>query len=99
MAPKKSQKGQTSKSEAVALFEAYQTAEGKLEAAEKAKDAAFEARTATVKAIYDKLGAGPFEWNGKTVKIFKRDSKDENDQVIGTSWFFRSIGEEVQKIG
>lgn len=80
------------------LFQAYQAAEDKLNEAERVREECFDARSATVKAIHAAMGAGPFQWNGKTMKITKRDTKDENDNVVGTSWFFRSIGDEVQKI-
>lgn len=62
-----------------ALFEKYDVANAELVEHEQHVDAAKQARSEAVKEIYEKVGKGPFNWNGQTLTIAQR----------GDSYFFR----------
>ena len=83
----------------VALFTTYQGADNKVEAARLALESAMAERSTAVKAIKDSCGDGPFQWQGKMLKPFKRDTKDEAGNVVGTTFFFRELGGELDVIG
>ena len=85
-------------SNAKVLFQNYQAKDDAVQAARKALESAMGERSAAVLAIQSSLGAGPFEWAGKVVKVAKRDMKDDEEKVTGTTYFFRGIGDSVQKI-
>lgn len=56
-------------------------------------------KSALVKTIAEVAGKGPFLRGGKTLKIVKRERKDEDENVIGETWFFRGESEkEVQSM-
>lgn len=80
------------------LVEAYNRSDEELTTIRQALETAIAKRTETVKAIVAAVGPGPHEFNGKVVKARKRDTKDEQGVVISTTWFFYSIGDEVQKL-
>ena len=92
------QKTQTAGVNPKALFEAYQSADDKVEAARAALDASMAERSSTVKVIKETLGDGPFQWRGKMMKPYKRDTKDEAGAVVGTTHFFRELGGELNVI-
>lgn len=81
-----------------ALFETYQTADDQVEGARAALDLAMAARSATVKVIKETLGDGPFQWHGHMLKPYKRDTKNEDGTVVGTTHFFRELGGELNVI-
>jgi hypothetical protein len=81
------------------LFEGYQVADDAVETARMALDAAMAERSLKVKAIKEILGDGPFQWHGKMLKPFKRDTKSEDGTVIATTHFFRELGGELNVIG
>jgi hypothetical protein len=85
--------------EAKVLFQAYQETDDGVQAARKALESAMAERSAKVQAIVSKMGQGPFQWGGKVVKATKRDVKDDDGKVTSTTFFFKSIGDEVQTIG
>lgn len=81
------------------MFTKYSAADDKVTAARAALDAAMAERTITVKTIVDTSGPGPYTFNGQTVKARKRDTKDDNGVVTGTTWFFYQIGGEIIDVG
>jgi hypothetical protein len=52
-----------------------------------------------IKAIVDNYGSGPYRFDGKLVKIKKRDYKDADGKVSSTKYFFTGIGDEIQDVG
>lgn len=52
-----------------------------------------------IKAILTNYGAGPYRFDGKLVKIKKRDYKNEKGEVTSTKYFFTGIGDEIQDVG
>ena len=81
------------------LFTKYQQADDSVQAARLALDAAMAQRTLTVQSIVSALGKGPFQYGGKSIQAVSRSQKNDEGQVTGTTWFFKSIGNEVQIIG
>lgn len=82
-----------------ALFTAYQTTEDAVQAAKHALEQAMDRRTVACKAILDSLGAGPFSWKGRIVKVGSRSTKNEGGEVVSTSYFMKSqTPEDVQTI-
>jgi hypothetical protein len=84
---------------AKALFTTYQECDDKVQAAKLALEQAMALRSTAVATIVKELGSGPFQWAGKVVKATKRDVKDDDEKVTSTTYFFKSIGDEVQTIG
>jgi len=52
-----------------------------------------------IKAILVNYGAGPYRFDGKLVKIKKRDYKNEKGEITSTKYFFTGIGDEIQDVG
>jgi hypothetical protein len=71
------------------LFEAYEKQAQSVTKAEALLEDAKAKRSSTIKAIYEKVGAGPFRWGGKVLVVRKR----------GETFFFKSQGDEVEEIG
>lgn len=80
------------------LFEEYQKADDLVQDAKKAHDIAVEARSITVKAIVDVLGNGPFDYNGKAVTAVGRTVKDDDDNVVRKTWFFKAAKNKITVI-
>ena len=91
--------GNGHKVDAKELFSAYQAADDKVDAAQKSLEEAMVARSAAVKAIREGVGDGPFQWKGRVLKAFKRDSKAEDGTVESTTYYFREMGGELNVIG
>jgi hypothetical protein len=85
-------------SKAKALFSAYQVTENAVQAARKALDDAMAARSVAVAEISAAIGNGPFQFSGAVQKIQKRDVKAEDGSLLRTTWFFKSIGDNVVSI-
>ena len=92
MAPKTTPKANVNPEE---LFAAYQQADDDVQAARLALDNSMAQRTLTVQAIVSALGKGPFQYDGKSIQATSRSTKNEEGQITGTTWFFKSIGNEV----
>ena len=89
------------KTGAKTLFLAYQKKDDQVQAARKALEVAMVERSACVEVIKKELGEGPFEWQGKVMKVSKRDVKEgegDDEKVTGTTFFFRGIVDSVQKV-
>jgi hypothetical protein len=85
----------TSNVNASELFNNYQKADDSVQAARLALDNAMAQRTLTVQAIVSAMGKGPFQYGGKSIQAVSRSQKNDEGQVTGTTWFFKSIGTEV----
>ena len=85
----------TSNVNAAELFNNYQKADDSVQAARLALDNAMAQRTLTVQAIVSAMGKGPFQYGGKSIQAVSRSQKNDEGQVTGTTWFFKSIGTEV----
>ena len=85
----------TSNVNAAELFNNYQKADDSVQAASLALDNAVAQRTLTVQAIVSAMGKGPFQYGGKSIQAVSRSQKNDEGQVTGTTWFFKSIGTEV----
>ena len=85
----------TSNVNAAELFNNYQKADDSVQAARLALDNAMAQRTLTVQAIVSAMGKGPFQYGGKSIQAVSRSQKNDEGQVTGTTWFFKSIGPEV----
>lgn len=87
------------KAEISKLFKDAMALDGKVDAAKKAVDAAMEARSVAVKALYDANGQdnGPFNYKGELYTIRKRAAKDDEGNVIPdkVTWFFVSLGDKA----
>lgn len=82
-------------SNAAELFDKYQQADDSVRDARLALDNAMAQRTLTVQAIVSAMGKGPFQFGGKSIQATSRSQKNDDGQVTGTTWFFKSIGSEV----
>ena len=71
------------------LFKDYQEAANVVEQVLNALDEAHDNVSASIEAIHEALGAGPFRWQGKELRIAQRKGK----------YSFRSIEVVVQEIG
>jgi hypothetical protein len=80
------------------LFEKYQEADDAVQKARQTLDEAMDARTSEVEKIVQALGKGPFQFGGKSIQAVKRNSKDESGKVTGATWYFKTVGKEVQVI-
>lgn len=85
----------TSNVNASELFNNYQKADDSVQAARLALDNAMAQRTLMVQAIVSAMGKGPFQYGGKSIQAVSRSQKNDEGQVTGTTWFFKSIGTEV----
>lgn len=63
------------KDEKRALFASVDKMNADISGLEGKLDAAIMARSTVIKEIKDKVGTGPFNWNGKIVTIRTRDTK------------------------
>jgi len=80
------------------LFKQYQETDDAVQAARKTLDEAMATRTSAVEKIVDALGKGPFQYGGKSIQAVKRTIKDDGGKVTGATWFFKTVGKEVQVI-
>lgn len=87
-----------SKADIKSLFVAYQASDDAVTAAKEALAAAMADRSVKVQAIQKAAGSGPFQWNGKTVKLTKRETKNDEGIATGVTYFFKSLGDEIMKI-
>ena len=79
-----------------ALIADYLDADQRLTEAREAYERAMAARTLTVKAIVDANGKDGLYTIGNAIcKISKRDTKDDNGVVTGTTWFFKTVGDSL----
>ena len=80
---------------AAELFSKYQEADDAVQSARLALDNAMAQRTLSVQSIVSAMGKGPFQYNGKTIQAVSRSQKNDDGQITGTTWFFKSIGSEI----
>ena len=82
-----------SREQAKLLFEEYKEVDFAISEAEQKILSLVAQRSNIVKAIYDGVGKGPFKFNGATVTVMTRTSKEEGSE---TSYFFKRLGSAVQ---
>jgi hypothetical protein len=75
-----------------AAFAAYKAADEKFNTAKAALDAATKERSATVKAIAESFGKGPFNFEDRALQAVSRKLTDDSDTVVGYTWFFKTLG-------
>jgi hypothetical protein len=80
------------------MFSTYTTENDKVLAARKALEEAMLDRGKTVEAIKNEYGAGPFDLNGDVFSIRKRGIKNEDDVIIGSTFFMVKAGGKLQKV-
>ena len=90
-------------------FDAYSKYEKAVNDAKEALEKATAARSASIQAIFEIGGAGPFKFDGRFLKVVKRENRAEpTDQqkkdgkpgdLISTNYFFRGNSDDVQEIG
>jgi hypothetical protein len=81
------------------FFDMYKAADDKVNAAKAALEAALKERSDTVEEIFNNFGSGPFAYGGQALQAIKRGLKDEAGVVIGSTWFFKSLGKrEIQVV-
>jgi hypothetical protein len=85
-------------SNAKELFDSYQKTEDSVGRAREALEDAMRNRSVAVEKIVSALGKGPFQYGGRSLQAVKRAIKDEQGQVTGSTWFFKSLGSEIQVI-
>ncbi len=80
------------------MFALYTVENDKVIAAMKALQDAMLDRGKTVEAIKTEYGAGPFDLDGDVLSIRKRGIKNEDDVVIGSTFFMVKAGGKLQKV-
>jgi hypothetical protein len=75
-----------SKAEKKKLFEAAEKEQGSVDRARAALEDASEKRSKAVQAIFEKCGAGPFNFKGRVLTITKRKRKDSDE----LTYYFKS---------
>jgi len=80
------------------MFSAYTIENDKVIAAREALQNAMLDRGKTVEAIKTEYGAGPFDLEGDVLSIRKRSIKNEDDVVIGSTFFMVKAGGKLQKV-
>ena len=79
-------------------FARYAEADERVEKARQELEAAMASRSVIVKGILEKFGAGPFRFQGRLLKAQSRKSTDDDGNVTAMTFFFKSLGEEVQDV-
>lgn len=84
------------------LFAAYKEAKAVHEKKTAEMEAAYKALSDSVAAIAKKCGVGPFKFDGQTLKIISRKSKNskngKDDDSGEKTYFFRGASEKVDVI-
>jgi len=80
------------------MFALYTVENDKVIAARKALQDSMLDRGKTVEAIKNEYGAGPFDLDGDVLSIRKRGIKNEDDVVIGSTFFMVKAGGKLQKV-
>ena len=80
------------------MFSAYTTENNEVLAAREALQSAMLDRGKIVEAIKSEYGSGPFDLNGDVLSIRKRGIKNEDDVVIGSTFFMVKAGGKLQKV-
>jgi hypothetical protein len=80
------------------MFEAYTVENNKVIAAREALKNAMLDRGKKVEAIKNEYGAGPFDLDGDILSVRKKNIKNEDDVVIGSTTFFVKSSSKVTKV-
>jgi hypothetical protein len=86
------------RNQAKTLFQEYQRYDGLVNNARESLEKALSSRSDAVREIVKGLGKGPFKWNNEVIKAVSRETKDESGTVTKTTFFFKTMGSEVQEI-
>jgi hypothetical protein len=81
-----------SREDAKKLFETYREVNAEIVAAEAMIVSLTTQRSNVVKAIYEGVGKGPFKFDGATVTVMTRTSKEEGSE---TAYFFKRLGAAI----